>query len=478
MFHRNKEEQYEMEFVCIENLVPKGHFLRRIDKYIDFEFIEGMTKHLYCKDNGRPCVDPVMLVKMMLIGYLYGVRSERQLVKEIEVNIAYRWFLGLKIEDKVPDHSTISQNRRRRFNGTNLFREIFERIVEQAIAKGLVGGKTLYTDSTHLKANANKRKFIEREVEKTPKEYIDELDEAVEADRKAMGKKPLKKKEPKSETKIKKESTTDPDSGYMMRDQKPQGFFYLDHVTVDEKRNIITDVFVTPANIHDSVPYLGRLDYQRERFGFDVKNVGLDAAYSNAHLFKGLIDRGILPAIAYRRPFGKRGLFKKSKFKFIVEKNHYVCPNHQVLKYRTTNRVGFREYVSDPNVCRSCPLLSECTEAKNCRRVLTRHVWEIYKELGTAIRLSDKGKTVYARRKETIERSFANAKQLHGLRYAKYRGLENVTEQCLMTAIAQNIKKIAHYMWKRSLQGLSNLRSSFLSLFCSSFFPRFGFAFS
>jgi transposase len=194
MINEIKSTQQKLEMVYIENLVPQDHILRKLDKYIDFSFIRELTKDLYCLDNGRPAVDPIILFKMLFIGYLFGIRSERQLVRDIEVNIAYRWFLGLSLTDKIPDHSTISQNRRRRFKDTDIAQQIFDNIVLQAISHKLVEGKVLYTDSTHLKANANKRKLIEQEVEKSVKDYVEDLDKAIDEDRIAHGKKPLKKK--------------------------------------------------------------------------------------------------------------------------------------------------------------------------------------------------------------------------------------------------------------------------------------------
>ena len=182
------------EFVSIDSLVPQDHILRKIDKYIDFSFIDDLVKDLYCHDNGRPAVDPKIIVKMLLLGYLFGIRSERQIVREVQVNLAYRWFLGYGFTDKIIDASTISQNRRRRFNGTDIFQQIFDNIVLQAIEHKLISGKVLYADSTHLKANANKRKFIEQQVEKSVKEYVEELDKAVDEDREKHGKKPLKKR--------------------------------------------------------------------------------------------------------------------------------------------------------------------------------------------------------------------------------------------------------------------------------------------
>ena len=183
-------QQYELEMVTLEELVPSNHLLRQIDAALDFNFIRDRVRHLYCADNGRPALDPVLLFKALFIGYLFGIRSERQLMREIQVNVAYRWFLGLRLTDKVPDASTISQNRRRRFSDSTIHQEIFDTIVEQAIAQGLVGGDVLYTDSTHLKANANKHRHERQEVEATARDYLDALDVAVEEDRAQHGKKP------------------------------------------------------------------------------------------------------------------------------------------------------------------------------------------------------------------------------------------------------------------------------------------------
>ncbi len=141
MLKKPAPQQTELEMVTLESLVPSDHLVRKIARTVDFEFIRDRVAHLYCPDNGRPALDPVLLFKMLLIGYLFGVRSERQLMREIQVNVAYRWFLGLRLTDKVPDASTISQNRRRRFNETTVFQEIFDEIVLQAMGHGLVDGR-------------------------------------------------------------------------------------------------------------------------------------------------------------------------------------------------------------------------------------------------------------------------------------------------------------------------------------------------
>ena len=232
----------------------------------------------------------------------------------------------------------------------------------------------------------------------------------------------------------------------MTRDNKPQGFFYLDHRTVDGKHAIITDTFVTPGNVHDSRPYLERLDRQCERFSLTPLAVALDAGYFTAAICKGLEERDLFGVIGYRRPNHKQGYFYKRQFTYDAERDGYLCPNNQFLPYSTTNRAGYREYKSDPQQCRECPLRDQCTRSRNHVKVVVRHVWEDAKERINQNRLTPEGKRIYARRKETVERSFADAKELHGHRYARFRGLRKVMKQCLLAAACQNMKKIARLL--------------------------------
>jgi transposase len=451
MLQKPSPEQTALEMVTLDQLVPKDHLLRKIDAAVDFSFIHDRVAGLYCSDNGRPALDPTLMFKALFIGYLFGIRSERQLVREIEVNVAYRWFLRMKLTEPVFDASTLSQNRRRRFNDTSVAQDVFDAIVEQAAKLGFVEGRVLYTDSTHLKANANKNKFDLETVAKSRADYWDALDAAIDADRAAHGKREQKPKEREPEVKETKVSRTDPESGYMVRDGKPKGFFYLDHRTVDGAFGIITDTFTTPANVHDSIVYLSRLDRQRQRFALDVRAVGLDAGYATAGIAKGLEDRAIDGVIGYRNPTPpKPGMMRKSKFKYDAEADVYRCPQGQALTYATTDRSGYRHYVSDPELCRQCPLLSSCTGNAKAERTITRHVWQDSRERTDANRLTAWGKMIYKRRKETVERSFADAKQLFGHRYARFRGLVRVSCQCMLAAAAQNIKKIALIMAAKS----------------------------
>lgn len=475
MLRNGKARQNKMELVYIENLVPENHLLRKIDKYIDFSFINEICRSYYCEDNGRPAIEPEIMFRMLFIGYLYGIRSETRLVEEVKVNIAYRWFLGYGIEDKIPDASVIWQNRIRRFNGTDIPRQIFDEILRQAIDHKLVDGKILYSDSTHLKANANKNKYIEETVSVESQAYIDDLNEAINEDRRNHGKKDLKFDEKpkqaededdedyfddgsgKSEignggkTKTIKTSTTDPDSGFMHRDGKPQGFFYLDHRTVDSKNNIITDVYVTAGNTNDVKPYMYRLKYQMEKFGFKVEAVGLDAGYNTAALCKQIYDLGINAAMGKRRGCQQKGKYGKYKFKYLPEWDIYICPERNYLEYVTTDRNGYREYKCKNDKCASCPHKEECLSAKQNTKSLRRHVWEDYKDAMYVFTHTDEGKAIYQRRKETIERSFADSKELHGLRYCHMRSIGKVEEQCLLTAAAQNMKKIANVLHKKDI---------------------------
>jgi hypothetical protein len=202
-----------------------------------------------------------------------------------------------------------------------VFQNIFDEVVFKAINLKMVTGKILYTDSTHLKSNANKRKLVKIEVEKTPKEYVAQLNKAVEEDRISHGKKSLKEKEIVPEMKEIKVSTTDADSGYMMRDDKPESFSYLDHRTVDSKYNIITDVYVTPGNINDVDPYIDRLDVQIKKFGFNTKYVGADAGYATNLICKRLFERELKSVMGYRRSPHTKGLYTKNKFQCVKEQD-------------------------------------------------------------------------------------------------------------------------------------------------------------
>ena len=304
MLKRRREKQQQMEIVIMEQMVPEDHFLRKVDRAVDFSFIYDLCAPLYCADNGRPAIDPEILFRMLFVGYLYGIKSEARLEEEVNYNIAYKWFCGLDLTQKAPDATTISQNRRRRFRDNNIAEQIFNEILRQCVEKGLVGGGILYTDSTHIKAKANKHKKKQVEVAVTPKAYLAELDAQVDQEREELGKKPFEREDGEHRgggSAKRMQSTTDPESGQQSREGKPNGFYYSEHRTVDSKRNVIVNVHVEPANINDVTALPEILDEIETRLGTLPRYMGLDAGYHNAGIAHLLERKGIQGVIGYRR---------------------------------------------------------------------------------------------------------------------------------------------------------------------------------
>jgi transposase len=479
---RGPHVQQELETVFIEQLVPEDHLLRKIAAVLDTSLIREETAKLY-SDRGRPAIDPVVIFKMLLISYLFGIRSERRVVQEIQVNVAYRWFLGLKLTDPVPHHSTISQNRRRRFLQANVEWKLFVHVVKQAVESGFIDGSTLFTDSTHIKANASKHSIVSKKVQDVPQEVVersihrhlaameeerellnddteDDLAAAIQADREQAGKKSLDLAPAESEEARPDEETpdltkapvsvTDPEAGYMVREGKPEGFHYLEHRTVEGRHGFIVHLMVTSARLTDPVVYLTCLKATQMLHDFKVKAVGLDAGYYTNNICHALIEQGIFAAIAARRSRPAKGMMGKWRYRYVWYLDAYLCPGNHLLRYTTTNRDGYREYKSTPAVCRTCPLLKSCTKAKNMQKVILRHVWQDDKDLVYRNDKTEYGQYLLQRRRETVERSFADSKELHGMRYARYRGRKKVERQSLLSATAQNLKKLAILMSRLS----------------------------
>ena len=459
---RNHEKQGAMEIVILEQMIPEDHLLRRIDRAIDFSFIYKLCEPLYCLDNGRPAIDPELLFRMIFIGYLYGVKSERRLEEEVNYNLAYKWFCGLGLTEKAPDATTLSANRKRRFRDNNIAEQIFDEILRQAIEKGLVSGKVLYTDSTHVKAKANKHRKQTVTVEVTPKEYLKALDAAVDADRQAIGKKSFDRDDdpPPPPTREIQQSRTDPDSGQLHKEGKPDGFHYSEHRTVDSRHNVIVNVRVTGANVNDVDPIPDILRDIRRRLGALPDYMGLDAGYHYATVAHQLAAQGIQAVIGYRRHTHKGEHFGKYRFTYDPARNVYICPQKHLLTHRTTNRDGRREYYSDSKVCANCPRRVECLSQGTKRRQVQRHVWQDALDQVDAFTKSAKGRRLYQLRKETIELSFAEAKENHGLRTARMLGRANMREQSFLTAAVQNMKRIALFLASLLTLFVSPIRSN------------------
>ena len=457
MTQDNEKIRTQIQLVCIDDLVPKEHLLRIIDKAIDWSFIYDLVKDTYSADTGRPSIDPVTLIKIPFIQYLYGIKSMRQTIKDIEVNVAYRWFLGLELDEKVPHFSTFGKNYTRRFEGTDLFEKIFQHILEECYKYKLVDPSEVYVDATHVKARANSKKMQKRIAKKEALFYAEQLKKDINEDRIVHGKKPLKDKDDddkSSGTSDKFEdytddvpldgkeircSTTDPDSGWFRKGEHKHVFAYGIETACD-KNGWILDFTVNPGNEHDSRTFKGLYDR--------LENIGMeyciaDAGYKTPAIAKLLLDDGIKPVLPYKRPMTKDNFFKKYEYVYDEHYDCYICPRNQILKYSTTNRDGYREYKSCGHICEKCEFLSKCTGSKNHVKVVTRHIWEDYIETCEDIRHTDGMKDLYSHRKETIERVFGTAKENHGFRYTQMYGKARMTMKVALTFACMNLKKLA-----------------------------------
>jgi len=457
-----KREQ--VSFFSMDDLVPQDHILRLIDRSMDFSFIYDLVEEKYCLDNGRPSLDPVMLIKIQLIQYLFGIRSMRQTIKDIEVNVAYRWFLGLSMLDPVPHFTTFGKNYTRRFKDTDLYEQIFERVLRECMSAGFVDNRTLFIDATHIKAAANNKKYINREAKRAAKFYEKALREEIEKDRKEHGKKPLKDKDgndpPVSaggdDGTTVKESKTDPESGWFHKGEHKQVFAYTAETACD-KNGWILGYTVHPGNEHDSTTFPEIYDKVKHK---DLEMVVLDAGYKTPAIAKKLLDDAVKPLFPYKRPMTKEGFFPKREYVYDEMYDCYICPWNKVLEYSTTNREGYREYKSNPCDCRNCPHLSMCTLSRNHQKVVQRHVWEDYMEQCEDIRYTLGMKELYQKRKETIERVFGTAKEFHGLRYTNMVGKARMRMKVGLTFTCMNLKKLARMKQRYGL--LRPLLSLFL----------------
>ncbi len=440
--------QNELILLTLEDIVPQDSLLRKIDKYIDFTFINEKVKPLYSENNGRPSIEPVVLFKIVFIQYLYGIKSMRETCKRIKTDAEYRWFLNIPFGQETPHFSTFSKNYERRFKNSKIFEEIFQEIVEYALKYKLVDGSTVFSDSTHKKANANKNRF-EIEVKEVVKQRREWLEEEINEERRKYNKKEFIY-EDKSEKKEIKVSKSDKEAGYYHRDHKEQGFMYLDHRTTDKKCNIILDCYVTAGNVHDSKPYLSRLEHIEKTFGFKIEKVALDSGYDSIDIKRGLKEKEIFGVIGYRRHGSKKSRKKKRQYEYDSERDIYLNKETgEVLEYKgKIDRLGYKKYEN---------------EARD--QIILRHIKEELNEEYRENRISKKGKELYKQRKETVERSFADSKQNHGFRYSMYKGLEKNQNYTYLSCAAQNMKNIINKLERVVKESLFNKKELILIYF-------------
>ena len=458
-----KDARRDVVIVDIDTLVPEDHLLRKIEKVMDYDWLYERLDPYYNHEVGRPGTDPVVLIKMVLIQHLFGIPSLRQSHREIEVNLAYRWFLGYGLLEKIPHFATVSYAFCQRFPA-ELTEEIFEHILNKAVNNRMVDPSVIFIDGTHIKASANKKKYQKEQVKKAAKIYDEQLRQEVNAEREKLGKKPIEDDdddEPKGGMVEKTVSTTDPDAGLFVKGEHERQMAYEAHTACDSKGFILA-VEVTAGNVHDSVAWDAVYDKATERFE-EIQFAVLDSAYKTPWIAKKTIEDGRIPITPYCNHHYKEGQFRPWDYTYDPANDQFVCPRGEILRHTTTDKEGKRIYRSTPSKCRNCPCRLVCGANEKGQKVLTTHIWQEYLDLMEQLRKTDRGKELYARRKETIERVFADAKEKHAMRYTHHRGLARVTSWVRLKYAAMNLKKLAMWGTKYPLFSLAN--TCFSSIF-------------
>lgn len=419
-------DRNKMELACLDTLVPKDHILRKIDQAVDLSFIHGMTRNLYSENSGRKCIDTVILFKIVLLNFIYGNNSIRKTCEEAKVNLAYKWYLGIGLSDPVPNYSTFSQNYIRKFSTTNIFEEIFSKVLEQIMNKNLIDTDIIFVDGTHIKANANKHKSTKKKVKIITDKYHKELENEVNEFRE------IKEKENKNIQEL-TVSTTDEESGMFVKGEHERQFAYVDQVAWD-RQGWILGYEVHPGNIHDSKAFLPF--FENKLMKYEPEVCCCDAGYANAIIAHYVQENSCKLLVPYVSPKGKRIEFGKKAFEYYFEIDEYMCPNKD-----------------------------KCIK-KDAFKTVTRHLYEDCMLLAREYRLSEEGKEIYKLRKETIERVFAEGKEYHGLRYTRYKGLKKNSNIRALLYACLNIKKLAllEKKWEKILEK-KNSSSLFSSIF-------------
>lgn len=440
MMTRNMGMQHKIIRKTIDELVPETHFLRKLDEIIDFNFIYDVVEKLY-SSHGRPSIDPVVIIKILLLGYLYGIDSERKLVEVISDSISFRWFLGYDIDDAIPDHSTLSQLRRRKFKDKEVFEELFDKIVFKCIEEGFVDGKLLLTDSTHIRARADNSLYEKIEVTVEPSKYVQRLNEI------AIEEKITTDTKVKSTQNIVTKSTTDSDSGMLNRPGKPKGFHYLNHQTCDAKNGIITDVCVTAGNVCDNTVHSDVIKKQIEKYDFQLEAVCADKGYDSSEIHFDMLELNVQTFIPKKVHCNENyDFFTVNDFKYNKENDTFICQNDCELKFSTFRKKdGSKRYRCDVNSCSNCILKEKCISGKaKCKEKEVERAFHKtqYEEQHSKSDGTAEYYEAMRLRKVFAECNFANQKANHNLKKVNKFGLDNAFEHCLLSACACNIKRL------------------------------------
>jgi transposase len=433
----------------IEDHVPEDHLLRRIDRFLD---LSDIRRHLapHYSATGRPSVDPELMVRMLLAGYVMGIRSERRLCEEVHLNLAYRWFCRLDLTDPIPDHSTFSKNRHGRFRDSDLFRRLFEEVVARCIAEGLVGGEHFAVDASIIRADANKQnatpigewpaeKLDPDDAPRAVREYLDTLDDA------AFG--------AATETTPKFTSHADPASQWTGALKGPAFFAYADNYLIDTDHAIIVDVEATRA-VRQAETGAARtmLDRTMDRFDLYPERLIADTAYGTAPMLDWLVEeRGIEPHIpVFDKSRRTDGTLSRDDFTYDRETDTYICPAGKPLRQRRkvyrkptplVDRNGMMRYRASKTDCDLCPLKPKCCPGQPIRKIL-RSVHEGARQMARDITATEEY-GVSARLRKKVEMLFAHLKRILGLGRLRLRGPCGARDEFLLAATAQNLRKLA-----------------------------------
>jgi transposase len=422
----------------LEDQVPETHLLRLIDKHISFAFVREKLKESY-SDTGRPSIDPELLLRILLIGYLYGITSERKLVEELRMHLAWRWFTGLGFDQEIPHHSTFSKNRHGRFQESKLFEQLFEEIVAGCLKAGLVQGDNLSVDGSFVEANASKESRIPREqlteaakVNQTVRQYLTELEQQNPMEE------PVHQQD--------KVSTTDPDSTYATKGGTPARLGYYDNYLVDNHSCVIVGVQGTAALMsQETVAAQDMLTRFTQWQGREPVSVAADTTYGNGEFLQWLADRNITPYMRTRDSIHRKRspFFGPERFTYEPEHDRYICPAGQPLNYGgQSHRNHSWTYIGSKR-CGPCALRPQCTSA--AFRGLVIHQNEPARQRARELANTPEFAKAQRQRKK-VEALFAELKNQIGLRRLRLRRLKFVREQFFLAAAAQNIKRLVRFL--------------------------------
>ncbi len=435
--------------ISLDTLVPRENFYRHVDQCIDLSFVRDLATEYY-SSFGRPSIDPVVFFRLQPIAFFEGIRSERQLMETVNLNLAHRWFIGYDLDESIPDHSSLSKIRER--YGWEVFQQFFERIVELCIQAGLVWGEELYFDSTKVQANANIKGSIARAQHET-KQQMEHLFKGSSKEIASFGRL-IEKYNGTRLPGIRKPhyqriaddqiSPTDPDAAPMQASGGGSAVLgYRDHYVVDGgKARVILSALVTPASITDNMPMLDLVDWVRARWRLKPKLAVGDAKYGTVPNIVGLEKRGIKPYIP-TSDFSQRNKYYPAKlFRYDRKKDRFICPQGQILPYHTrriTEQVIL--YRADPKVCNACPVKSECTGSKSGRHIF-RSFFQKHLDKADAYRQTEAYQKAMRKRSMWVEPLFGEAKEFHRLRRFRLRRLLKVNIEGVMVAAGQNLKRL------------------------------------